>query len=321
MLEPGDKLLVTHLDHDANITPWTRISEDRGAEVLWVDFDVETGKLDLDSLDRALEQKPKIVSVGYASNALGTINPVKEIIQKSKAVGALTFIDAVQFAPHGVIDVQELDCDFLVCSSYKFYGPHMGILYGKYDLLEKTRSYKVRPAPALPPGKWETGTANFEGICGIHGALDHISWLGEKFGNAYAPLYASNFSGYALELRKGMAAIREHEAELSLALLEMFSSLPEITVYGNTDPDEVGLRVPTFSINMEGIHPRKLAEELDKKNIYVWDGDYYAVNVVQKLGLTESGGMVRVGAGHYNTVDEVELLGKALKEIAENIKE
>jgi selenocysteine lyase/cysteine desulfurase len=197
----------------------------------------------------------------------------------------------------------------------------MGILYGKYELLEQTRSYKVRPAPALPPGKWETGTANFEGICGIHGALDHIAWLGEKFGKAYAPLHASKFSGYALELKKGMAAIRDHEAQLSLALLEMFSSIPEITLYGNSDPEEVNLRVPTFSINMQGMRPRKLAEELDKKNIYVWDGHYYAINVVQKLGLAESGGMVRVGAGHYNTLEEVELLGKALKEIAENIQE
>ncbi len=320
LLKPGDKLLVTHLDHDANITPWTIIAEERGAEVLWVDFDVETGKLSLDSLDRALEQKPKIAAVGYASNALGTINPVKEIIQRAKAVGALTFIDAVQYAPHGMIDVRDLDCDFLVCSSYKFFGPHMGILYGKYDLLDKLDSYKVRPAPAVPPGKWETGTVNFEGVCGIHGALDHIAWIGEEFGKAYAPQLASQFSGYALELKKGMSAIQTYETELSLALLEMFRAIPRITIYGNNDPDEIHLRVPTFSINMKGMHPRKLAEKLGKMNIYVWNGHYYALNVAEKLGVGESGGMVRVGAAHYNTIEEVEQLGIALNEIASKVK-
>jgi len=320
LLEPGDKVMVTHLDHDANITPWTMIAKDRGAEVLFVDFDVETGKLDMASLDRALEQKPKIAAVGYASNSLGTINPVKEIIEKAKAVGALTFIDAVQYAPHGVIDVQDLDCDFLACSAYKFYGPHLGFLYGKYELLDQLKAYKVRPAPAKPPGKWETGTANFEGICGIHGALDHVAWLGEKFGKAHAPSFASDFSGYALELKKGMSVILDYETELSLALLELFNSMPEITLYGSSDPEDVEHRVSTFSINLKGMHPRKLAEELDKHNVYVWDGHYYAVNVVKKLGVAESGGMVRVGAVHYNTLEEVEKLGVALKKIAAEIE-
>ena len=182
MLQPGDTVVVTHMDHDANISPWMLAAEDRGASLEWVDFDVEEGTLRLDTLEKALQKKPKIVAVGYASNALGTINPVKQITQMAHETGALVYIDAVQYAPHGLIDVQELDCDFLVCSAYKFFGPHVGVLYGKYELLDRLKAYKVRPAPSLPPEKWETGTANFEGIMGVYGALEYLEWIGEQYG-------------------------------------------------------------------------------------------------------------------------------------------
>ncbi|MEJ2512538.1 MAG: aminotransferase class V-fold PLP-dependent enzyme, partial [Anaerolineales bacterium] len=181
VLQPGDTVVVTRLDHDANITPWTLVAADRGLNVEWVDFDVESGMLKLETLEAALQKNPRLVAVGYASNALGTINPVKQIIQMSHQVGAWVFVDAVQYAPHGIIDVQDLDADFLVCSAYKFYGPHIGLLYGKYDLLDSLKAYKVRPASNALPGKFETGTQSYEGIAGVLGALEHFAWLGREF--------------------------------------------------------------------------------------------------------------------------------------------
>ncbi len=179
--DTGDEIVVTRLDHDANITPWVMAAQDRGCTVRWVDFHPEDGTLDLGAFSKALEGRPKLVAVGYASNALGTINPVAKIIQMAHEAGAWIYVDAVQYAPHGPIDVQALDCDFLVASSYKFFGPHMGVLYGKYDLLDSLTAYKVRPAPQDPPGKFETGTGNFEGMCGVLGALEYIEWVGETF--------------------------------------------------------------------------------------------------------------------------------------------
>ncbi|MBL6965476.1 MAG: aminotransferase class V-fold PLP-dependent enzyme, partial [Anaerolineales bacterium] len=178
LLNPGDRIMVTRLDHDANISPWMLVAQDRGCELDWVDFDVEDGTLDMDSLTRALTRKPKLAAVGYASNALGTINPVQQITQMAKDSGALVFVDAVQYAPHGVIDVQEIGCDFLVSSAYKWFGTHVGVLYGRYELLDSLMAYKVRPASDLPPDKWETGTANHEGIAGVLGALEYFEWLG-----------------------------------------------------------------------------------------------------------------------------------------------
>lgn len=319
LFSPGDTIVVTRLDHDANITPWTMIAEDGGLNIEWVDFNVEDGRLDMASLSAALDKKPKLVAVGYASNALGTINPVKEIIQQAQAVGALTYIDAVQYAPHGPIDVQDLDCDFLVCSAYKFYGPHLGILYGKYELLEMLRAYKVRPSSNSSPEKWQTGTANFEGICGAHGALDHIAWVGETFGHDYKDRYSEKFSGRGLTYKQGMASIRAYEYELSRAMLDTLKGVSGIRIYGLDDVRHIEERVPTFSINLEGMHPRKLAEELDKRNIYVWNGNYYALAVTEWLGVEESGGMVRIGPAHYNTIEEIARFGQALEEIRKTI--
>ncbi|MEK6221773.1 MAG: aminotransferase class V-fold PLP-dependent enzyme, partial [Chloroflexota bacterium] len=205
-INPGDTIVVTNLEHDANIAPWALMAEEHGAVVKKLDFDVEDGTLRMDLLDKLLAKKPKLVAVGMASNALGTLNPVKKIIQLAKEVGALTFVDAVQFAPHGPIDVQDLDCDFLTCSPYKFFGPHMGVLFGKYDLLDNLKAYKVRPVPDKPPGKFEVGTPNFEGICGVKGALEYIAWVGVEFGSDHQERYAEKYTGRALQLKKGMAA-------------------------------------------------------------------------------------------------------------------
>lgn len=308
-LSPGDTIVVTRLDHDANITPWTLIAEDKGLNVEWVDFDIETGLLNMDSMKAALSARPKLVAVGYASNALGTINPVADIVKMAHDAGAWVFVDAVQFAPHGVIDVQDLDVEFLVCSAYKFYGPHIGLLYGKHDLLDQMKAYKVRPAEDLPPGKFETGTQSFEGIAGVLGALEHFAWIGETFGS-------EQVSDRQSLLRSGMKVVQEYETGLSRALLARLREIPEVTIYGQDDPDDVSRRVPTVSINLKGKHPRRVAEALAARGIYVWNGNYYALAVTERLGVEDSGGMVRIGAAQYNTLAEIEQLGAALEEIA-----
>jgi cysteine desulfurase family protein (TIGR01976 family) len=313
---PGDTLVVTHLDHDANITPWTLIAEDNGCQVEWVDFDVEDGTLRLDTLEAALEKKPKLVSIGLASNALGTINPVKKIARMAHEVGALVYVDAVQYAPHGPIDVQDLGVDFLSCSAYKFFGPHIGILYGRYDLLDELKAYKVRPAPQFPPGKFETGTQSHESIAGVIGALEHMEWIGAEYGNDYAVRYQDQFSGRALRLKQGMAAIQAYEYDFSQALLAMLQEIPGLRVYGLDDPERVEERVPTFAINLEKKHPQQVAEMLAERNIFVWSGNYYALAVTERLGVEDSGGMVRIGGVHYNTLDEIAKLGEALEEIS-----
>jgi cysteine desulfurase family protein (TIGR01976 family) len=313
----GDEIVLTRLDHDANVTPWVLAAQDRGVRVNWVDFDVEDGTLKLDELQKALERKPKLVAVGYASNALGTINPVKKITQMAHEAGAQVYIDAVQYAPHGPIDVQHLGCDFLVSSAYKFFGPHVGILFGRRHLLEKLFAYKVRPATNHLPGKFETGTQNHEGIAGVLGALEYFEWIGREFGGDYAAgLQEQGYSGRRLELKKAMTAIRAYEFELSRALLAALEAVPGIRIFGLTDSRRLEERVATFSFRLKDMHPRQAAEKLAAENIYVWDGNYYAINVTERLGLEETGGMVRVGAAHYNTLDEAARLGEALKKIA-----
>jgi len=316
-LDPGDEIVVTRMDHDANISPWLLIAEDRGCHVAWVDFDVEDYTLKIDEFEKALERKPKIAAFGYASNATGTINPVRKLTQMAKDAGALVYVDAVQYAPHGPIDVQNVDCDFLVCSAYKFFGPHVGILYGKLELLEDLKAYKVRPASNNPPGKWMTGTQNHEGIAGVLGALEYFEWLADRFADTQKrSLAEEGFSGRRLNLKAGMTAIRAYEFELSRALIETIQAVPGTQVRGITDMKRLDERVPTVSFTLEGKHPLEIAEALGKAGFYVWDGNYYALAVTERLGLEANGGMVRVGAVHYNTLDEVARFGKTLDKIS-----
>jgi cysteine desulfurase family protein (TIGR01976 family) len=316
MLNPGDEIVVTRLDHDANISPWLLVAEDRGCNVTWVDFDVEDCTLKLDDFERAMERQPKIVAFGYASNATGTINPARQLTKMAKEAGALVYIDAVQYAPHGPIDVQALGCDFLVCSAYKFFGPHVGALYGRLELLEDLKAYKVRPAPKDPPGKWMTGTQNHEGISGVLGALEHFEWLAEQFaGEQKQGLKEDGLTGRRLHLAAAMTAVRAYEFELSRALIEAIESVPGTRIHGLTDMKRLDERVPTVSFTMEGRHPREIAEKLGQEGFYVWDGNYYALAVTERLGVESNGGMVRVGAAHYNTLDEVARFGETLKKI------
>lgn len=303
-LLPGDEIIVTHLDHDANISPWLHIAEDRGCIVHWLDFDVEDCTLRLEQFERLLSSRTRLVAVGYASNAVGTVNPVAEVVRRAHQAGALCFVDAVQYAPHRLIDVQALDCDFLAVSAYKFFGPHLGALYGKFEHLARLRAYKVRPASDEPPGKFETGTPAFENIVGTLGALEYLASL------------RGATSVDRLALANAMEAIHGYERTLTLALLERLERVPGVHLFGLTEPDRVDERVPTVSFTLEGRSPREVAEALAQAGIYVWDGNFYALAVTERLGLEAHGGLVRVGLAHYNTVEEIERLEEVLRKVA-----
>jgi cysteine desulfurase family protein (TIGR01976 family) len=315
-LGPGDEIVVTRLDHDANIAPWMRIAEERRCTLRWVDFDVEDCTLKIEQLESALTDRTRIVAAGYASNAVGTINPVERIVSLAHQAGALCFIDAVQYAPHGPIDVASLGCDFLVVSAYKFFGPHIGAMYGRYEHLERLPAYKVRPASDLPPGKWETGTQNHEGIAGTLGALEYLEWVGQTFGGEYGERYGGELKGRDLRLKQAMHAIRAYEMGLSRALLGALSSIPGLRIWGINDERMIDRRVPTVSFTLEGQTPRQVAEALGQQGIFVWDGNYYALAVTERLGLEASGGMVRVGLTHYNTTQEIDRLADVMNKIA-----
>jgi cysteine desulfurase family protein (TIGR01976 family) len=316
--QEGEEIVVTRLDHDANVTPWVLAAQDRGCQVIWVDFNHEDGTLKLDELQNALERKPRLLAVGYASNALGTINPVAKITQMAHDVGTMVYVDAVQYAPHGPIDVQKLDCDFLVTSAYKFFGSHSGILYGKRELLEQLFAYKVRPATDHLPGKFETGTQNHEGIAGVLGAIEYFEWIGKRFGSEQLEgLIEAGYKDRHMELKQALVAIRAYEFELSRALLGALQSVPGLTIYGLADLRRLDERVPTFSFRLNNLQPRVVAEKLAREGVYSWDGNYYAINVTERLGVENDGGMTRVGAVHYNTLEEVELLREALVRIVE----
>lgn len=314
--QPGDELIVTRLDHDANISPWLRLADDRSCKVHWCDFDVEDGTLQIEQLQGLISDRTRLVAVGYASNALGTTNPVARVVELAHAAGALCFIDAVQYAPHGPIDVQELDCDFLAVSAYKFFGPHLGILYGKQEHLERLRAYKVRPASDKPPGKFETGTQNHEGIAGLRGALTYLASLGERFEPPDSGPIESSAQGVRLSFELGMKQIQAYEHELSRALIEGLSGVPGLHIHGLTDMDRLDERVPTVSFRLEGMTPRQVAQSLGEAGIYVWDGNYYALAVTERLGLEDAGGMVRIGLTHYNTNSEVDRLVSVMEDLA-----
>ena len=312
-LAPGDEVVVTRLDHDANVAPWLLAARDRDCVVKWVDFDPADCAWSIEQLARQVTKKTRIVAVGYASNATGTINPVAEAARLAHEAGGLCFVDAVHAAPHEAIDVTAIGCDFLVCSAYKFFGPHTGILWGRYDLLDRLSAYKVRPAGNAPPHKWETGTQSFESIAGVLGAVEYLEWVGRTFSSGAG---SARQTARPATLRAAMACIREYETGLSRAMLDGLSSITGLKIRGIVDPAQLHRRVPTYSFTIDGWHPHKICEELDAAGIYAWDGNYYALEVTTRLGLEGKGGMVRVGAVHYNTPAEVELLVSSVRSIA-----
>jgi cysteine desulfurase family protein (TIGR01976 family) len=313
-LAPGDEIVVTTLDHDANVAPWLALQE-HGAVVRTADVDPATCTLDLADLHAKITARTKVVAVGYASNAVGTINDVATVVRWAHEVGALAFIDAVQFAPHGPIDVQALDCDFLACSAYKFFATHQGILYGKLPLLESLPAYKVRPADDQPPGKWETGTQNHECLAGLAGTLNYLAALGQEDAEACA-LQFPTLSGRRLQLHAALASIQAYERTLAWHLIRQLQSIPGVHVYGLTAEDDLVHRVPTVALTIAGHTPRALATALGEQGIFTWDGNYYALNLMERLGLEASGGALRLGLAHYNTADEVDRVVAALAALA-----
>jgi len=315
MLQPGDEIIVTHLDHDANIAPWAAL-EEKGIIIKWADFKCEDCRLDLDHLASLLNAKTKLVAVGYASNAVGTINPIAEIAAMVHAAGAWLWVDAVHYAPHGPIDVQGAGCDFMVCSAYKFFGPHVGALWGRLDLLEQLAAYKVRPSITTPPQKFETGTLNHEGLAGVSAAIDYLAEMGRHYSNQLPSTSVgahNEYSGRRRELKQAMDAIMAYEKPLFVKLLTEIQKIPGTRIYGIIDPMEFDQRCPTLAFTREGFTPSQIAEHLGNQGIFVWHGNYYALSVTEKLGVEDSGGMVRVGLAHYNTAEETDRLITALK--------
>lgn len=306
-LKPGDEIVVTTLDHDANVAPW-RALEEKGVVLRQVDIREEDCTLDLDDLKRKITPKTKLVAVGYASNMVGTINPVAEITKLAHAAGALMFIDAVHYAPHGLIDVKALDCDFLVCSPYKFFGPHMGTLYGKREHLERFKPYKVRPATDTSPECWETGTQVQELIAGIGAAVDYIAELGRHCD--------STVKNRREALQAAYRATTGYERTLLSKLIGGLQTIPGLRIYGITDPKRFGERCATLSLRLGEHNPTEIAKFLGDRGIFTWDGNFYALNLSERLGVEAKGGVLRIGLVHYNTVDEVERLLTALREFA-----
>ncbi len=303
---PGDELVVTRLDHDGNVAPWCAL-EERGCRVRFVDINPSDCTLDVADLERQITPRTRLVAVGYASNAVGTINNVQEITRLVHAAGALVYIDAVHYAPHGPINVRRLGCDFLVCSPYKFFGPHSGALYGKREHLARLRPYKVRPAPEANPFRWETGTQNHEGQAGILAAVDYLEELGRRASPSVNSRRAALLAAYDV--------IRPYERSLAERLIKGLQAIPGLTFYGIKEAARGAERVPTVAIRISGHTPRELASYLGERGIFAWDGNYYALNLSERLGVEPTGGMLRIGLVHYNTPEEVDRALEALNEL------
>jgi cysteine desulfurase family protein (TIGR01976 family) len=297
---PASELIVTSLDHDANVSPWRLAAAEKGATVKTWEFRKENCSLDLEDLRRLISDRTVLIAVTLASNAVGSIVDVQSVAKLAKEVGAKLFVDAVHFAPHGKIDVQMLGCDFLACSAYKFFGPHIGVLWARREWLTQTESFKVRPASDEPPGKWETGTQSFESIAGTLAALDYLRNLASR-------------TSATTSLNAAMDSIRRYELGLSEQFLSSIARNRRVKVYGISDPKQVAKRTPTFALRLEGMHPDVAAQKLGERGILVWSGHFYAVDLIERLGLSEQGGVIRVGFVHYNTVAEVDRTLEALE--------
>jgi cysteine desulfurase family protein (TIGR01976 family) len=350
-LKPGDEILVTRLDHDANVSPWLAL-EEKGVTIRWAEIHADDCTLDVEILAAKLNAKTKLVAIGYASNAVGTINPVKEIVRLAHSAGALAYVDAVHYAPHGLIDVKDLDCDFLVCSTYKFFGPHMGVLFGKRKLLTRLRPYKVRPLTEALPFRWEWGTLNHECIAGITACVDYIAALGRNNSDTRLPNPEPALSGVEGRLSSGgnnetgvphvspnlrdvgrgqngasrraaivsaFELIHRHEHALMSRLISGLSQMPQIKIYGITDPSAFNWRCPTLAIRVQNqtkdTSPLALATKLGELGFFTWDGNYYALNLTEYLDVEKTGGFLRIGLAHYNTMEEVDRFLAALGQI------
>ncbi len=306
--EPGDEIILTRMDHDANVAPWLMAAEDRGLVVRWLDFSEESFEFDLNDLRRLVSGRTRLIAFSYASNVTGTINDVAGAAQIARDCGAQLFVDAVQYAPHGLIDVAALGCDYLVCSAYKFFGPHYGMLWGRRDRLQALRAYKVRAVSDELPGRFTTGTTNREQLAGVHAAIDYLVELGSSYGRPAGPDLRSR-------LAAGYEAMKDYEDKLTQRLIEGLLTMRGVRVLGITDPANFSRRVSTVSFVADGISAPEIATALSREGIQVWDGHNYALEIYRKLGLLEAGGGVRIGPVHYNTAEEVDRALERLEQV------
>ncbi|MGB8011271.1 MAG: cysteine desulfurase-like protein [Terriglobales bacterium] len=303
---PGDEIVLTLLDHDANFSPWKAL-EEKGVVIRTVKFNEDDCTLDMHDLAAKIGSRTRLVAVGYASNAVGTINNVAEVVRLARQAGALSYIDAVHYAPHGAIDVRALDCDFLVCSTYKFFGPHMGVLYGKREHLKRLHPYKVRPNTDDIPNCWEWGTLNHECISGIKACVDYWEDLGRRANPAATTRRAAILAAHE--------AIHAHERKMMEKMIAGLLAIRGLKLYGITDPQRFNNRCATTVVRIDGYTPLELATKLGERGFFTWDGNYYALNLTEQLGVEPLGGFLRIGLVHYNTMEEVVRLLAALREI------
>ncbi len=314
LLQQGDEIILSRMDHDANVGPWLMMAEDLGLTVKWLPFNTETFEFELDKLDALLSEKTRLICIGAASNLTGTINDVKSICAKARSAGVMTYIDAVQSVPHVSTDVQEIGCDFMVCSAYKFFGPHQGILWGRREVMERLTPYKVRPAPEEIPGCFETGTQSHEGMAGTLAAVNYFSWIGETMSGHYHEKY-NHFSGRRQYVHAAMDCLLDYEKGLARQLITGLQQLPGVRVQGIVSADSLDRRVPTVSFTVDGQNPDDIAASLAARNIFVWSGHVYAVEAARSLGIYDAGGGVRIGPVHYNTSAEIDVTLNALTDI------
>ena len=290
----GDEVVVTRMDHEGNVGPWMQIAEDRGATVRSVPFSTESWQVEPDALKAALNPgKTKLVALSYASNLTGSINRLKELTALAKEAGALVYVDAVQFAPHVFVDVGQIGCDFLACSAYKFFGPHLGIVWGRREVLDSLVPYKLRCSTEDLPGRLETGTPQIELLAGLTACVDHFATLVPGEGSKRE------------RIRQGFEASLRHEQPLALQLIEGLQAIDGVTIHGIAQAERMTERVPTVSFTMDSISPASLAELLADEGIFVWSGHNYAWEVVHQLGIPADQGVVRVGIANYNSAEEI----------------
>lgn len=294
---PGDEIVVTRMDHEGNVSPWLQLAEDRGLTVRFVPFSTDSWQVEEEALATVLSERTRLVALNYASNLTGSINRVKALSKTAKAAGALVYVDAVQFAPHGLVDVAELDCDFLACSSYKFFGPHMGIVWGRRAVLETLLPYKCRCSSDGLPERFETGTPQIELMAGLTATVDHFSALGAMVGAT---------GSRRQRIAAAYAASIVHEAGLATRLIDGLLAVDGLTVHGITDPARIAVRVPTVSFTIDGIRPDSLVRLMAAENIFAWSGHNYAWEIVHQLGIPADDGVVRIGAAAYNTPAEID---------------
>jgi cysteine desulfurase family protein (TIGR01976 family) len=295
------------MDHDANVEPWKLLARDFDLTVRWLPFDKETFEFDLAKLDELLNEKTRLVCVGGASNLLGTINDIETICSKARAAGAWSFVDAVQSAPHILTDVQQIGCDFFVCSAYKFFGPHQGMLWGRRDVLEQLEPYKLRPAPDELPWSFEPGTQSHEGMAGTAAAVDYFAWIGREM--------AAVTTDRRSQLVAAMGMLFDYEKQLAWQLVDGLQNIAGVRILGISEPAALSRRVPTVSFVHESHAPASVAKALAERNIFAWSGHNYALEAARALGIDKTGGGVRIGAVHYNTADEIDTLLNALQDI------